>query len=63
MSRARDTVRVMCQRESAKRFGITHPRLNYLLRGKIGKFSLKALVNMLDHDGMRVEIRVRKAAA
>jgi predicted XRE-type DNA-binding protein len=62
MSRVREAVRGMSQREAAKRFGVTQPRLNDLLRGKIDKFSLDALVNMLGHAGMRVEMKVRKAA-
>ena len=52
----------MTQAEAAKRLGLTQPRLNDLLRGKIDKFSLDALVNMLGHAGMRVEMRVKKAA-
>ena len=62
MSRIRDVARGTPQREAAKQFGVTQPRLNDLLRGKISKFSLDALVNMLGHAGMRVELRVRKAA-
>ena len=62
MSRIRDVTRGTPQREAAKRFGVSQPRLNDLLRGKISKFSLDALVNMLGHAGMRVELRVRKAA-
>ena len=62
MSRVRDVARGETQREAAKRFGITQPRLNDVLRGRIDKFSLDALVNMLAHAGMRVELRVRKAA-
>jgi len=41
---------------------VSQPRLNDVLRGKIDKFSLDALVNMLGHAGMRIEMRVRKAA-
>jgi predicted XRE-type DNA-binding protein len=62
MSRIRDIARGMTQREAAKQFDVSQPRLNDLLRGKIGKFSLDALVNMLRHAGMRVELRVKKAA-
>lgn len=62
MSRVRDAARGMSQREAAKRFGVTQPRLNDLLRGKIDKFSLDALVNMLGRAGMRVEMKVKKAA-
>ena len=50
------------QIEAARALGITQPRLNDLLRGKIDKFSLDALVNMLGRAGMRVELRVKKAA-
>ncbi len=62
MTRVRDAARGASQREAAKRFGITQPRLNDVLRGRIDKFSLDALVNMLAQAGMRVELRVKKAA-
>ena len=62
MSRIRDVARGATQREAAKQFGVSQPRLNDLMRGKIGKFSLDALVNMLAHAGMRVELKVKKAA-
>jgi predicted XRE-type DNA-binding protein len=52
----------MTQTEAARSLGVTQPRLNDLLRGKIDKFSLDALVNMLGHAGMRVELRVKRAA-
>jgi predicted XRE-type DNA-binding protein len=62
MSRVRDVARGATQRDAAKRFGVSQPRLNDLLKGKIEKFSLDALVNMLSRAGMRVEFRVKKAA-
>lgn len=62
MSEIRDIARGMTQSEAAKQFGVTQPRVNDLLRGKIDKFSLDALVNMLAKAGMRVELRVKKAA-
>jgi predicted XRE-type DNA-binding protein len=62
MSRVSDMARGVSQREAAKKFGVSQPRLNDLMRGKIDKFSLDALVNMLAHAGMRVEFKVRKAA-
>jgi len=62
MSKVREAARGMTQSEAAKRFGVTQPRVNDLLRGKIDKFSLDALVNMLAKAGMRVELRVKKAA-
>ncbi|MGH8864343.1 MAG: helix-turn-helix domain-containing protein [Burkholderiales bacterium] len=52
----------MTQTEAARALGVTQPRLNDLLRGRIDKFSLDALVNMLGRAGMRVELRVKKAA-
>ncbi|MDQ3196286.1 MAG: helix-turn-helix domain-containing protein [Pseudomonadota bacterium] len=52
----------LSQTDAAKRLGLTQPRLNQLLKGKIGLFSLDALVNILSRAGMRVELRVKKAA-
>ena len=62
MSRVSHLAKGCSQREAAKKFGVSQPRLNDLMRGKIENFSLDALVNMLAHAGMRVEFRVRKAA-
>ncbi len=62
MSEIREVARGMTQAQSAKRFGVTQPRINDMLRGKIDKFSLDALVNLLAKAGMRVEMRVKKAA-
>lgn len=52
----------MTQQAAAKSLGVTQPRLNQLLKGRIELFSLDALVKMLANVGMRVELRVRKAA-
>ena len=62
MSRISEMARGTSQRQAARKFGVSQPRLNDLMRGKIDKFSLDALVNMLAHAGMRVELKVRKAA-
>jgi predicted XRE-type DNA-binding protein len=62
MSKIREAARGMTQAEAAKKFGVTQPRINNVLRGRIDKFSLDALVNMLAKAGMRVEMRVKKAA-
>ena len=62
MSEIRGAARGMTQSEAAKQFGVTQPRVNDLLRGKIDKFSLDALVNMLAKAGLRVEMKVKKAA-
>ncbi|MEI6303857.1 MAG: XRE family transcriptional regulator [Betaproteobacteria bacterium] len=53
---------VRTQKECAVSLGVTQPRLSDLLKGKIDKFSLDALVNMLGHAGMRVRLLVKKAA-
>ncbi len=50
------------QAAAAERLGITRPRLNDLLRGKLGKFSIDALVNLTAVAGLVLEIRVREAA-
>lgn len=50
------------QADKAIRLGINQPRLNDLLRGRIGKFSLDALVNLASRAGLRVNLQVRRAA-
>jgi predicted XRE-type DNA-binding protein len=52
----------LSQIEAAKKLGISQPRLNDLLRGRIDKFSVDALVNMLGKVGVEVSVRVKKAA-
>ena len=52
----------LSQVAAAARLGITRPRLNDLLRGKLGKFSLDALVNLATAGGLVLEIRVATAA-
>ena len=50
------------QDAAAVRLGITRFRLNDLLRGKLGKFSLDALVNLATASGLAIEMRVAEAA-
>ena len=50
------------QEAAATRLGITRPRMNDLLQGKLGKFSLDALVNLATAAGLRLEIRIADAA-
>lgn len=50
------------QEVAAARLGITRPRLSDLMRGKLGKFSLDALVNLTAAAGLALEIRVADAA-
>lgn len=51
----------LTQMEASKKLGITQPRLNDLLRGKIQKFSIDALVKMLSRIGVHVDVNVRAA--
>ena len=51
------------QAEAAKRLGITQPRLNDLLRGRIDKFSLDALMNLAVRAGLSVRVKVGRSAA
>jgi len=53
----------LTQAEAAKRLGVTQPRMNDLLRGRIDKFSLDALMILATGAGLKVEWRVAKAAA
>ncbi|HZZ31279.1 MAG TPA: XRE family transcriptional regulator [Phenylobacterium sp.] len=50
------------QAEAARRLGITQPRLNDLLRGKIDKFSLDTLINLATQAGLSVRIDIAQAA-
>ncbi len=52
----------LSQTEAAKVFGVTQPRISNLMRGKIELFGLDMLVNMLAAAGLRVTLRVKKAA-
>lgn len=52
----------MTQAQAAKLLGLTQPRLNALLKGKIGLFSLDALVLIASRAGMAVRLSVKNAA-
>jgi len=52
----------MTQAAAAKALGLTQPRLNALLKGRLHQFSLDALVNIAGSAGMNVRLVVRKAA-
>lgn len=49
------------QAEAARHCGVTQPRMNDLLRGRISRFSLDALVNMAVGCGRRVHIELLAA--
>jgi predicted XRE-type DNA-binding protein len=50
------------QANAARRLGITQPRLNDLIQGKINKFSLDSLLTLATRAGLKVKIDVRSAA-
>ncbi len=50
------------QAEAAKRLGVTQPRISNLMRGKINAFGLDMLVKMATAAGLRITLRVKKAA-
>jgi predicted XRE-type DNA-binding protein len=50
------------QGAAAKRLGLTQPRMNDLIRGRINKFSVDALINLASEAGLSVRVQVRKAA-
>jgi predicted XRE-type DNA-binding protein len=50
------------QTESAARCGVTQPRINDLLRGRISRFSLDALVNIAAALGRKVTVSLDDAA-
>ena len=52
----------LTQAKAAQRLGVTQPRLSDLLRGKIAKFSLDALVDLSARAGLAVKLGVEKAA-
>ncbi|AYJ84701.1 XRE family transcriptional regulator (plasmid) [Sphingomonas paeninsulae] len=52
----------LSQAAAAGRLGITRPRLNDLLQGKLAKFSLDALVNLATASGLAVHIQIAEAA-
>jgi predicted XRE-type DNA-binding protein len=51
------------QKEAAQRLGITQPRLNDLLNGRINKFSLDALINLTGPAHFHVELTLKDEEA
>lgn len=49
------------QAEAASHCGVTQPRINDLLRGRVSRFSLDALVNMATALGRRVHFELEAA--
>ena len=51
------------QSAAAARLGLTQPRLNDLLRGRINKFSLDILLNIAERAGLSVKLEIVHPAA
>jgi predicted XRE-type DNA-binding protein len=49
------------QVEAAEHCGVTQPRINDLLRGRVSRFSLDALVNIATALGRRVSVQLEAA--
>jgi predicted XRE-type DNA-binding protein len=52
----------LTQTQAAKVFGVTQPRISNLIHGKIDAFSLDTLVKMSTAAGLRITMRIKKAA-
>jgi predicted XRE-type DNA-binding protein len=52
----------LTQAEAARRLGLTQPRLNDLLRGRIANFSLDSLINIARQAGLSVRLEIDAAA-
>lgn len=50
------------QAKAAKALGVTQPRISNLIHGKINAFSLDLLVRMATAAGLRVTIKLERAA-
>jgi len=46
------------QQQAAERFRVTQPRVSDLMRGKIEKFTIDTLVNMIVAAGLNIQVRV-----
>jgi predicted XRE-type DNA-binding protein len=52
----------LTQKQAAKKFGVTQPRISDLVRGKIDLFGIDTLVGMAATAGLKVEMHIGKAA-
>ena len=53
----------LTQAQAAARLGVTQPRLNDLLRGRLDRFSLDALIGLAERAGLAVRMEITRAAA
>src|SRR4051812_22441897 len=52
--------RGLTQAEAAKLFHVTQPRISDLVRGRVDRFSIDTLVEMLGRAGADVTVKVRR---
>ena len=52
----------LTQADAAKRLKVSQPRISDLTRGKVSRFSLDILVNMLTDAGIEVGVRIKRPA-
>lgn len=52
----------MTQQQAADKMGVTQPRVSDLVRGKIDRFTIDMLVNMLASLGLHLDVRLKEAA-
>lgn len=52
----------LTQEQAAKLMGVTRPRISDVIRGKIDKFTIDALVDMLAKAGHHIVVTVDRAA-
>jgi predicted XRE-type DNA-binding protein len=55
--------RKLKQKDAAKLFGVSQPRISDLMRSKIDAFTIDSLVNMLGNARMRVQVTVAELPA
>ena len=53
--------RGLTQIKAAELFGVSQPRVSDLVRGKVDRFSIDTLVEMLGHAGVRVKFTAKPA--
>ena len=56
------TRRRLTQARAAKLLGVSQPRVNDLVRGRLHRFSIDALVDMLTRGGVRVHFTTERGA-
>lgn len=52
----------LTQQQAAEKMGVTQPRISDLTRGKIGKFTIDTLIDMLSAMGLQIEMKLKDAA-